>query len=168
LKEVDVRRRFLIVSLFAACVVPLAAATIAAAGPGGDRIVGGGRDAFDANVSISAHSGPNGEDPRGHNNATLPLPDMPGVTFKVRLDVVCVAVVGNLAAVGAVVTESASNDLPPGTPFVVVFRDTGLPGGAGDAIEPFPGLPPAACADFVGLAAAAPPLRNGNVSILDA
>jgi hypothetical protein len=162
------RRRLLIVVLFAGCVIGLGAMPTAAADPGGDRVVGGGRDAFDANVSISAQSGPNGEDPRGHNNATLPLPDMPGVTFKVRLDVVCVAVAGNLAAIGAVVTESASNDLPPGTPFVVVFRDTGLPGGAGDAIEPFPGLPPAACADFVGLAAAAPPLRNGNVSIFDA
>ena len=162
------RRRLLIVLLVAACVMAIAAVTTAAAFPGGDRVVGGGRDAFDANVSISAHSGPNGEDPGGHNNATLPLPDMPGVTFKVRLDVVCVAVVGNLAAVGAVVTESASNDLPPGTPFVVVFRDTGLPGGAGDAIEPFPGVPPADCADFVGLAAAALPLRNGNVSIHDA
>ncbi|MGH3104421.1 MAG: hypothetical protein ACRDN6_10060 [Gaiellaceae bacterium] len=74
----------------------------------------------------------------------------------------------NLAAAGAVVTESSSNDVPPGLDFVVVFRDTGLPGGEGDAIEPFFGAPAASCALFVPLAAAAPPLLNGNVLIRDA
>jgi hypothetical protein len=162
------RRSLLIVSLFSGFVVSLAAATTTAAGPNGDRVVGGGRDAFDANVSVEARSGPNGEHPRGHINATLPFPGTPGDTLQIRLDVVCVAVDGNRAAIGAVVTESPSNDRPPGTPYVVVFRDTGLPGGAGDAEAPIRGVPPANCADFLPLADAAPPLRNGNISIRDA
>jgi hypothetical protein len=160
--------RLLIASAATACLGLLALSAAAAADPGGDSIVGAGRDAFDANVSISAHSGPNGENPRGHNNATIPLPGTPHDEFQVRLDVVCVAVVGNLAAIGGLVTESASNLFPAGTPFVVVFRDTGLPGGEGDAIEPFPFEPADSCADFVGLAASVPPLRNGNISIHDA
>lgn len=115
-----------------------------------------------------AQSAPSGENPSGHINATLPSPGTPGDTFHVPLEVVCLAVVGNLAAVGAVVTESSSNDLPPGTPFVVLYRDTGLPGGAGDSIEPLFGAPAMDCAAFVGLAAASPPVRNGNISIYDA
>jgi hypothetical protein len=160
------RLKLLVAPLLVAS-APLAAAAAVGAAPAGDRIVGGARDAFDANVSVSAHSGPNGESPRGRLNATLPLPSEPE-TLKFRFEIVCVAVDGNLGAVGAVVTESASNDVPPGTPFVVVFRDTGLPGGEGDAVEPFPGAPAESCADFVPLAAAAPPNRNGNISIVDA
>jgi hypothetical protein len=139
-----------------------------AAAPGQDRVVGGARDAFDANVSFSARSGPGGEDPGGHINATVPLPGTPGDTLQFRLEVTCLAVVGGLAAAGAVVTESSSNDVPPGTNFVVIFRDTGLPGGQGDAVEPFPGAPAATCASFVPLAALAPPNRSGNVQVFDA
>lgn len=160
------RRLVVVTALVVAALLAAGAETVSAGV--GDRVVGGGRDAFDANVSVSAQAGPSGESPFGHINATLPFPGTPGDTFQVRLEVTCVAVVGNLAAVGAVVTESSSNDLPPGTNFVVVFRDTGLPGGEGDAIEPF-GVPPATlCADFIPFAAIALPLRNGNVSITDA
>ncbi len=162
------RRAHLIVSLVAGLVLSVATATTASADRGGDRVVGGGRDAFDANISVSARSGPTGENPRGHINATLPSPGTPGDTLHIRLEVVCIAVVGNLAAVGGIVTESSANDLPAGTQFVVLFRDTGLPGGEGDADQPLFGRPAEACADFVPLAATAPPLRNGNISIQDA
>jgi hypothetical protein len=160
-------QRFLIVAFVVAACVASGMASAATSG-GKDSVVGGARDAFDANVSTSAQSAPSGENPSGHINATLPSPGTPGDTFHVRLEVVCLAVVGNLAAVGAVVTESSSNDLPPGTPFVVLYRDTGLPGGAGDSIEPLLGAPAMDCAAFVGLAAASPPVRNGNISIYDA
>lgn len=157
-------QRLLVLAVLAA-LVPVGQS---AAAPGQDRVVGGARDAFDANVSFSMRSGPAGEGPRGHINATLPLPGTPGDTLQFRLEVTCLAVDGGLAAAGAVVTESSSNDVSPGMNFVVVFRDTGLPGGQGDAVEPFPGAPAGTCASFVDLAALSPPNRNGNVQIHDA
>ena len=159
------RPRRLIVALAAGSIASFSAAATATAAPARNRVVGGGRDAFDANISVSAHSGPSGASSHGHINATLPSPGTPGDTFHVRLEVVCVAVVGNLAAVGGVVTTSSANDLPPGTQFVVVFRDTGMPGGDGDASRPIFGAPALACANFVPLAATAPPMRNGNITI---
>jgi hypothetical protein len=160
-------RLFVLALLAAASVLPTFGSATAVAGDM-DRVVGGARDAFDANVAISARSGPSGEDAFGHNNATLPFPGTPGDTIQVRLRVTCLAVAGNLAAAGAVVTDSASNDVPPGTNFVIVFRDTGLPGGDGDAVEPFFGAPAATCSEFVPLAAVAPPIRNGNIHVHDA
>jgi hypothetical protein len=156
--------RLLVLTLSAA----LVPAGPSAASSGQDRVVGGARDAFDANVGFSARSGPGGENPRGHINATVPFPGTPGDTLQFRLEVTCLAVAGGLAAAGAVVTESSANDLPPGTNFVVVFRDTGLPGGQGDAVAPIVGVSAAACATFVPLAALAPPNRTGNVQIHDA
>jgi hypothetical protein len=160
-------RRLIVVVAFVVAALLAAGVETASAGEG-DRVVGGGRDPFDANLGFSAQSGPGGENPYGHINATLPFPGTPGDTFQVRLEVTCLAVVGNLAAAGAVVTESSSNDLPPGLSFVVVFRDTGLPGGEGDAVEPFFGAPDALCSAFLPFAAVAPPLLNGNVLINDA
>lgn len=154
------------------CVAGVTLVTLALAPPlvaaAGDSVVGGARDAFDANVSVSAHSGPGGESPSGHINATLPSPGSPGDTFQVRIEVTCLAVSGDLAAAGGVVTESSSNDNPAGFDFVVVFRDTGLPGGEGDAVEPFAGAPAASCADFLPAAALAPAIRTGDISITDA
>lgn len=160
-------KRRLLVLAFLVALPPVVPSTAASNG-GQDRVVGGARDAFDANVSFSARSGPSGENARGHINATVPFPGTPGDTLQFRLKVTCLAVAGGLAAAGVVVTESSSNDVPPGANFVVVFRDTGLPGGQGDAVEPFPGEPAATCADFVPLAALAPPNRSGNVQIHDA
>jgi hypothetical protein len=159
------KRRLLVLALSAA-LVPAGPST-AAPSSGQDRVVGGARDAFDANVSFSARSGPGGENPRGHINATVPFPGTPGDTLQFRLEVTCLAVAGGLAAAGAVVTESSANDVPPGTNFVVVFRDTGLPGGRGDAVAPVPGAPAATCASFLPVAALAPPNRTGNVQIHD-
>jgi hypothetical protein len=160
-------KRRLLVLAFLVALVPVVPSTAAPNG-GQDRVVGGARDAFDANVSFSARSGLSGQNPHGHINATVPFPGTPGDTLQFRLEVTCLAVAGNLAAAGAVVTESSSNDVPPGTNFVVVFRDTGLPGGQGDGVAPFLGAQASTCATFLPLAAAAPPNRSGNVSIHDA
>jgi len=161
------KTRFVLIASAVLLVLPLAGA---AAGAGGkkDFVTFGARDAFAANVGGSAHSGPNGEDAFGHLSATLPSPGTPGDTFHVRLDVTCLAVEDNLAAIGGFVTDSSSNDLPPGTPFVVVFRDTGLPGGQGDSVAPFAGAPAALCEVFLPAAETSPPVRNGNVLIHDA
>lgn len=160
-------KRRLLVLAFLVVLAPVVPSTAAPNG-GQDRVVGGARDAFDANVSFSARSGPSGQNPHGHINATVPFPGTPGDTLQFRLEVTCLAVAGNLAAAGAVVTESSSNDVPPGTNFVVVFRDTGSPGGQGDGVAPFLGAQASTCATFLPLAAAAPPNRSGNVSIHDA
>ena len=163
------RRLFVLAFLAAAFAVPVVVGSATAAGAGAkDRVVGGMRDALDANVAFSAQSGPSGENASGHINATLPFPGTPGDTLQIRIRVSCLAVDGNLAAAGGVITESSANDIPPGTNFVVVFRDTGLAGGAGDSVEPFFGAPADACAEFVPFAATSPPGRTGNVEIHDA
>ena len=160
------QKRFL-PCLLTAAVLAVVTPMGAAAGQG-DAVIGGARDAFGANVIVSARSDPNGANPSGHINATLPSPGSPGDTFQVRIKVTCVAVAGNLAAVGGIISESSSNDNPPGSDFVVVFRDSGLAGGEDDAVEPLAGAPAALCADFVPLAAAAPPILSGNITVNDA
>jgi hypothetical protein len=159
-------KRCLLVLAFLVVLAPAVPSTAAPNG-GQDRVVGGARDAFDANVSFSARSGPSGQNPHGHINATVPFPGTPGDTLQFRLEVTCLAVAGNLAAAGAVVTESSSNDVPERTSSSF-FRDTGLPGGQGDSVAPFLGAQASTCATFLPLAAAAPPNRSGNVSIHDA
>ncbi|MGH3105258.1 MAG: hypothetical protein ACRDN6_14300, partial [Gaiellaceae bacterium] len=78
-------RRLVGIAFVGAFLVAMAGAATATAGDGGDRVVGGGRDPFDANVGFSAHSGPSGESPNGHINATLPFPGSPGDTIQIRL-----------------------------------------------------------------------------------
>jgi hypothetical protein len=107
-------KRRLLVLAFLVVLAPAVPSTAAPNG-GQDRVVGGARDAFDANVSFSARSGPSGQNPHGHINATVPFPGTPGDTLQFRLEVTCLAVAGNLAAAGAVVTESSSNDVPERT-----------------------------------------------------
>jgi hypothetical protein len=134
-----------------------------------DFVVGGFKR-FGANIAVSAHSGPLGEDPFGHVSVTVtdsPIPDF-GQTFQVRFKVTCLAVAANMAALGGVETEAASNDNPPGTNHVMVFRDSGLPGGAGDGFTEITGFPADNCAVWLPLAAGAGPIERGNFLVHDA
>lgn len=128
-----------------------------------DSIQGGFGDRFGENVGVQAKSGPSGENPQGHESATTPGPD----PVQFRLRVTCLAVQGSLAAYGTVVVKSNDPNNPPGTEFVEVVRDGGLPGGGGDGWDLFDG-PASMCADFVGDAAAAAPITHGNITIRDA
>ena len=132
-----------------------------AAGPNKDIVDGGFEDHFGEHVGLHAESGVSGQDASGHESATRP-----GDT-RYRLRVVCLAVVGNLAAYGTVIVKSNNPDYPPGTEFVEVARDGGGPGGMGDGWDLFE-EPASACADFVGAAAAAPPILSGNITIRNA
>jgi hypothetical protein len=150
------------VLLFAALVTATALVVAAsAAGAGKDFVNGGFEDHFGENVGLHAASGPAGENPSGHESATRP-----GDT-RYRLRVTCLAVDGNLAAYGTVIVKSNNPAFPPGTEFVEVVRDSGLPGGAGDGWELFE-EPAATCASFVGEAATAPDIARGNISVHDA
>jgi hypothetical protein len=133
-----------------------------------DTVIGGVIDAGGANVGFNARSDPNGENPSGHITTTIPFSGATSDPLQLRIDVTCVAVAGNLAAVGGIINESSANDIFAGFNLVVVFRDTGLPGGEGDAVAPFPGAPAASCPAFVALAAEAPPIQIGNVTVNDA
>ena len=126
-----------------------------------DSIQGGFGDRFGENVGVQAKSGPSGENPQGHESATTPGPD------QFRLRVTCLAVQGSLAAYGTVVVKSNDPNNPPGTEFVEVVRDGGLPGGGGDGWDLFDATA-STCADFIGEAAAAAPITHGNVTIRDA
>ena len=128
-----------------------------------DSIQGGFGDQFGENIGLQAKSGPNGERPRGHESATTPGPG----PVKYRLDVVCLAVEGNLAAYGTVVVRTNDPATPAGTEFVEVVRDGGQPGGGGDGWDLFDG-PASSCADFLDEAADAVPITHGNINIHDA
>ncbi len=122
----------------------------------------GGFQAATYNTAISAHSDPSGQDVFGFETNTAR-----NGGDKYRSRVTCLAVSGNVAAYGVVVTHSESNTLPPGTQFVDVVRDSGLPGGAGDGWRFFPG-PAKNCALFIGAASIAPPIERGNILVHDA
>ena len=94
-----------------------------------DSIQGGFGDRFGENVGVQAKSGPSGENPQGHESATTPGPG----PVQFRLRVTCLAVQGSLAAYGTVVAKSNDPNNPPGTEFVEVVRDGGLPGGGATA-----------------------------------
>jgi hypothetical protein len=139
-----------------------------------DFVVGGAQASSGANFGFSAHSDPLGEDPFGHLSATFPAPAIIGgggfgETLQIRFKVTCLAVSANLAAIGGVQTEAAA-DRPPGTNYLVLFRDSGLPGGTGDGLELRTSSNPVAqlCPIFVLDAALAPPITNGNILIHDA
>jgi len=67
-------------------------------------------------------------------------------------------------------TGGGTNDPnnPPGTEYVEVVRDGDLPGGEGDGWDIFDDAPASTCADFIGDAAAAAPITQGNITIHDA
>lgn len=152
------------IALLGALVLVVAMTSSGAAGPGQDRVTGGFTDSFEENVGLQAQSGPNGENPSGHENATRP-----GGT-RYRLDVTCLAVDGNLASYTTVMVKSNNPSFPPGTQFVEVVRDSGLPGGEGDGwfIFDVPPADPANCADFLDEAATADDILSGNITVHDA
>ena len=141
----------------------LAVAPALAQNAAGDYVNGGFEDDFGERVGLHARSGPSGEDPSGHESATRP-----GGT-RYRLEVTCLAVEGNLAAYSTRILKSTNPDFPPGTRFVEVVRDGGLPRGEGDGwfIYDAPPADPANCADFLDEAAAAPDILSGNIIVHD-
>lgn len=142
----------------------LAAAPVLAQGSSGDFVNGGFEDSFEERVGLHARSGPAGENPTGHESATRP-----GGT-RYRLEVTCLAVEGNLAAYSTTILKSTNPSFPPGTQFVEVVRDGGLPRGEGDGwfIYDVPPADPTNCADFLDEAAAAPDILSGNIVVHDA
>jgi hypothetical protein len=162
-------RRAIRVSWLLVAVAALALAAVIASGAGAaaanrDVVTGGFEDRLGEHIGLFASSGPSGENPFGHESVTFPDPE--GGNFKIRSDVTCLAVDGNLAAWGTVATDSSSNTVDPGTEFVEVGRDGG-PGGAADGWD-FIDAPAEDCADFLAQAADAPPIASGNISIFDA
>jgi hypothetical protein len=133
----------------------------AAQGANKDFVNGGFTDHFGENVGVHAESGPSGANPRGHESATRP-----GDT-RYRLTVVCLAVQGNVAAYGTIVLKSNNPDFPPGTEFVEIVRDSGLPGGEGDGWDIFDGGAHS-CEDRLAAAAGAQDILSGNIHINDA
>jgi hypothetical protein len=130
-----------------------------------DFAVGGARDAFDANVGFSVHSGPQGEDALGHLSSTVPNRDNPARPTYVRMRVTCSSELASIAAFGGVVTQS--NVVPRGTNLVVAVRDSGLPGGEHDGLT-FKPQPADTCPDFLAAAATAPDVASGDIFIHDA
>jgi hypothetical protein len=131
-----------------------------------DFAVGGVQDAFGLNHGISAHSGPQGQDPFG--KMTTKRPAREGA--KELYNVVCLAVVGNVAAIGVrgEVFSNPSNNKFPVTNIWVV-QDNG-PGGEFDrltAVGPNIGEPEN-CESGLALAATAPFINNGNILVHDA
>jgi hypothetical protein len=125
-----------------------------------DFVVGGFQNVSGELVGLSARSGPHGENPFGRESVTFPQ----GAP-KIRSKVVCVAVLGNVAAWGTVATESKSNTLPPGTQFVEFGRDGG-PGGLLDGWG-FVLAPADTCGAYVLNGVASLPNQSGNLLIHD-
>ena len=143
--------------------VATTAGSVAAKSDTGDFVNGGFEDAFEERVGVHAMSGPDGENPSGHESATRP-----GGT-RYRLNVTCLAVDGNLAAYTTVIVKSTNPAFPPGTQFVEVVRDGGLPGGEGDGwfIYDVPPADPNDCASFLDEAATAPDILSGDIVVQD-
>ena len=120
----------------------------------------GGFQAGTYNNAISAHSDPSGQDVFGFETNTMPN----GLKYRSR--VICIAVAGNVAAYGVEVTQSASNTEPPGTQFVDVVMDSGLPGGAGDRWITF-AEPAADCPLWIPFVSIAPLIERGNIVVND-
>jgi hypothetical protein len=121
---------------------------------GHDYVVGGARGVdvgFGGTIGISARSGPAGEDPSGR----IAFQGLPA-------QVTCLAVIGNLAAIGAEGTGPAE-----GMEFMVRVRDDGAAGAAdGVSANSFPGIS-SLCETFVADAATAFPIEEGNVLVHD-
>lgn len=115
------------------------------------------------NNAFSAHYDKNGN-AFGHWNETL-AGNAGTPVFQIRADITCLSISGPDAAIGYVVTQSASNDLPPGSQAVVGLHDSGLPGGVGDRYAYLNGASASTCAFFVGDAFFT--ITNGNISIHD-
>jgi hypothetical protein len=138
-----------------------------------DFVVGGFRPNIGSHWSVSAQSGPMGEEPFGHVSATTPSQNPDQKQFRYR--VTCVNVDGNLAVIGAVPTEAASNDTSA-SPALFFLRDGGPGGGEGPGDAQLDGFfftgtdNPNQCQDpsSLAVAAIAPPIESGNILVHDA
>ena len=130
---------------------------------GKNTAVGGFQGTEGNKVAFSADSGSVGQDPKGHLSETRPhfFPSGSSSTYQGRFRVICLAVLGNEAAVGLVPTNAASNDTTNG--FVLAVRDNGQPNGTGDQYGFVPGVSPATCGQ--GLGEAVFSIANGNVNV---
>jgi hypothetical protein len=141
-----------------------------------DFAVGGGRTVPDnLGFGFSAHSGPLGENPKGHMSFGLSLaPPFPKVA-QVTIDVTCLTVVLNVATIGGEITHV---NAPGGDPVPIVQEGRGALFVATDNGNPVNGQPVDQFA-FVALPAAPPaicpplgpfagPLTNGNILVHDA
>jgi hypothetical protein len=131
--------------------------------PSKNFVTGGFGDIYGYNNGVSAQSDPSGANLQGQLTSKNPG----GSTsleagYKIRGDVICMEVSGKLAATGISGTIN-------GTPYteVEVYRDGG-PGGAADGFNAFSVSNPRDCATFLGDAAAASPITNGNILVNDA
>lgn len=125
-----------------------------------DRVVGSGRledlSAF-SEFQVSAHSGPAGEDPKGHLDLDLNPERRPANLGKI----ICLAVVGNRAAIGA---EDQDH---PGLARYVIVEDNG---NRGDPIPDraiFTGTGPLDLCESVVTEFALFPIE-GDVTVVDA
>jgi hypothetical protein len=125
--------------------------------PAKDFVVGG-YQVFGPNNGVSAHSdGPKAEDAWGHISVTAER-------GKARFRVVCLAVLGSKAAIGIVPQESASSTVDFSG--VIVFRDSGLPGGMGDIYRIETGFPERCPIDL--LLEPTFSIERGNILVHDA
>jgi hypothetical protein len=115
------------------------------------------------NIAFSAQFDPLGN-AFGHVNVTVTSGSVQS-PVQIRGDVTCLSIIGSDAAIGYIVTEAASNDLPPGSSNVLAVHDSGLPSGTGDTYAFAGGAPADACPSLVGLASF--PIANGNISVHD-
>jgi hypothetical protein len=134
--------------------------------PGHNLAVGGGKTTTDI-FNIAAHSGPLGENARGHLHAKnvngYPIP------FEIRGDVTCLTVVGNTATLGGILTQLEDPSLPNADQyhgFLFVVEDNGNQQGMPDRIsyEFVTPLPPGDVCP-VAPGGAIFPLTEGNVVV---
>jgi hypothetical protein len=131
--------------------------------PSKDFVTGGFGDVYGYNNGVSAQSDPANVSPKGHLSSSNPGGSGSlEAGYKIRGDVVCMAVNGKLAATGIRGTIN-------GNPYteVEIYRDGG-PGGALDGFDAISYFDPTDCASFIGDAAGAPPITHGNILVNDA
>ena len=127
------RYRYL-VALVAACILTLGgfdarqSPTVLADSPR-DKAVGSfkgeGGDIFEIHARFSAHSGPAGEDPKGHANVDF---TEPAGTHRLRGELVCLAVSGNVAQMIFRLREPVTFGTVTVNAFVLFVQDNGPPG----------------------------------------
>lgn len=135
--------------------------------PNRDFVVGGFKTIDNTNFAVSAHSGAMGENRQGHVSETRTqfFPTSPS-TFQGRFRVTCLFVEGNDAALGLVPTDTASND--QANQFVLLVRDSGLPGGTFDQEVLIPDVSAQDCAELVIFAGDGFLIESGNILVNDA
>jgi hypothetical protein len=116
-------KRTLLASSTLALAALVASATPAAADPPHDAVTGGGVHNINVVDGISAHSGPNGEDPRGNVTITIQGDGLFG-----HGKVTCLLVDGNDAIITWVVTSKNGSSLDAGDVVVTEVVDNGNPG----------------------------------------